>query len=218
MESDGNNRSTYLTLLLLICTSVGLFAGGCGSTRLINYWHDPSYSAGPLNKIMIVTLIGRNPVHRRISEDAFVAALQERNTVALPSYQLFPEAVPDTTALRLKIEEEGFDGVLVLVDSDRDVTETYVPGYTTREKVEKYDHGWNRYVTYYETIQHEGYTQTSMAIRIQTDLRLARKGGHLVWSGMSETVDPTSPKQVRESVAELVASELQRLKLISGEN
>lgn len=216
VENPGANRTTCLTLLLLVFTSVGLFGGGCGTTQLVELWSDSSYSAGPLNKILVIAF-RPDPVHRRMSEDAFVAALQKRNTVAVPSYQLFPDAIPDTTALRQKIEEEGFEGVLVLVKAEREKIETYVPGYTTREEVTTFDRRWKAYVTHYETVQHEGYTETSMAIRVQTDLLLAQEGGRLVWSGTSETIDPTSRKQVRESVAELVASELQRIKMISAE-
>lgn len=132
------------------------------------------------------------------------------------SYQLFPEAIPDTTALRQKIEEERFDGVLVLVRAEREKIETYVPGYTTREKVTTLNRRFQEFATRQETVQHEGYTETVMAIRLQIDLLLAQEGGRLLWSGTSETIDPTSRQQVRESAAKLVVSELQRKGLITA--
>ena len=213
MEYPGAKRTTGLTLLLLISGSLCLFGGGCGTTRLVEIWSDPSYSAGPLNKILVVAF-RPDPVQRRVSEDAFVATLQKRDTVAVPSYQLFPDAIPDTTALRQTIATERFDGVLVLVRAEREKIETYVPGYTTHEEVTTYDRRWKEFVTLRETVQHEGHTETVVTIRIQTDLLLAQDGGRLLWSGKSETIDPTSRQQVRDSVAELVVSELQRKKLI----
>ena len=169
VESPGAKRTTYLTLLLLVFGSMGLFGGGCGTTRFVEMWNDSSYSAGPLSKILVISF-RPDPVQRRISEDAFVATLQKRNTAAVSSYQLFPEAIPDTTALRQTIEKERFDGVLVLVSAEREKIETYVPGYTTREEVTTFDRRWKEYVTRQETVQHEGYTETVMAIRLQTDL------------------------------------------------
>ncbi len=216
MESPGVRRTTNLILFLLVFGCMGLFAGGCGTSRLVELWSDSAYTAGPLNRILVISF-RPDPVQRRISEDAFVAALQKRNAVAVPSHQLFPEAIPDTTALRQKLEEERFDGVLVLVKAEREMIESHVPGYTTRDEVTTFDTRWNKYVTHRETVQHEGYTETVMSIRIQTDLLLAQEGGRLLWSGTSETIDPTSRQQVRETVAELVARELQRQKLIPAE-
>lgn len=175
MRSHGTNRSRNLAVFLLLSMFVGLLAGGCGTTQLVELWRDPTYSAGPLNKILVISF-RPDPTHRRISEDAFVEALQKRNTVAVPSYQLFPEAIPDTTALRQTIEEEGYEAVLVLVKAEREETETYVPGYTTREDVTVYDRRWRNFVTRKETVEHEGYTETTMAIRVQTDLLLTQEG------------------------------------------
>ncbi len=215
VENPGAKRTAYLVPLLLVFGTMSLFGGGCGTTQLVELWNDSSYSAGPLNKILVISF-RPNPAQRRVSEDAFVATLQQRNTVAVASYQLFPEAIPDTTALRQKIEEERFDGVLVLVRAEREKIETYVPGYTTREKVTTLDRRFQEFVTRQETVQHEGYTETVMAIRLQIDLLLAQEGGRLLWSGTSETIDPTSRQQVRESAAKLVVSELQRKGLITA--
>ena len=47
-------------------------------------------------KKMLVISAGKNPVKRRIWEDAFSVELAKHDVEATPSYRLFPDAVPDT--------------------------------------------------------------------------------------------------------------------------
>jgi hypothetical protein len=186
-----------------------LFLGGCGSTQLVNLWKDSSYNAAPLKKIMVVAM-RKDQLRRRMWEDAFVSALRENDTgtVAVASYQLFPEGVPDTLEVREKPKEEGFDGVLVVARVERGTLKTDVPPYTTNEPVSVYKPRWNTYVTHYETVYHPGYTDSSTVVSVRTDLLLAQEEGRLVWSATSKSIDPASPDQFRNSVADLVRDHL----------
>ncbi len=196
-------------ILILAATVSLMFVGGCGTTQLVNLWKDPSYQAAPLKKIMIIAM-RKDQLNRRMWEDAFVTALKEDHagTVAVPSYQLFPQDVPDPPAVQEKAKEEGFDGVLIVARVERDSLKTDVPGYTASEPVTEYSHKWGAYITYYENVYHPGYTETQKVVSVRTDLLVTQNEGQLVWSATSEQIDPSSSDQFRSSVSDLVMDKL----------
>jgi hypothetical protein len=192
-----------------------MLVGGCGSTQLVNVWKDSSYQAAALKKVLVIAMC-QDQLMRRMWEDAFISALREHHaeTVAIPSYQLSPDEVPDTLAVREKTKEEGFDGVLVVARVKIDTLKTDVPGYTTIEPVPEYSYRWRTYVTHYVNVYHPGYTETQTEVSVRTDLLLAQEEGRLVWSGTSEEIDPASADQFRSSVADLVMDKLTKTSLV----
>lgn len=215
MTEQRTYRGAYVAALLATITIGVIIASGCGSPQLVNVWRDPSYKAAPLHKILVVAM-RKDPIRRRMWEDAFVAALskQPTGTMAAASYELFPNEVPDTSALQENSKEQGFDGVLVVARVERDILTNEVPGYTTTEPVIEYKRRWNTYVTRYETVYHPGYTDTSRVVSVRTDLLLAQEGGRLVWSATSKSIDPASAQQFRNAVADEVADQLTKARLI----
>lgn len=209
------NGIALCTAVLTGMAAVVIFAVGCGSTQLVNLWKDPSYNEAPLNKILVVAM-RKDPVRRRMWEDAVVAALgkQQGGVFAAASYQLFPDAVPDTSALQENSKDQGFDGVLVVARIERSEITTDIPGYTTAEPVIKYSRRWKTYVTRLESIYHPASTDTSTVVSVRTDLLLAQEDGRLVWSATSKAVDPASTDQFRSAVADNVAAQLKKTRLI----
>jgi hypothetical protein len=207
-----NTCRTACLITLLVTMAVGvMILGGCGSTQLVDLWSDPSYKAVPLNKLLVVAM-RKDQLRRRMWEDAFVTALgkQQAGTAVDASYHLFPNEVPDTTALEKISKEQGFDGVLIVAKVERGTVTREVPAYLSTEPVTKYRRRWNTYVTRYETIYHPGYTDTASVFSVRTDLLLAQEAGRLVWSATSREVDPASPDQFRKGVADKVAEQLKK--------
>jgi hypothetical protein len=205
-----------IEVILILAGAVSLLVvGGCGSTQLVNLWKDSSYNAAPLKKVLVVAM-RKDQLRRRMWEDAFVSAIREHKagTVVVPSYELFPEAVPDTLALQAKTREEGFDGVLVVARVRLDTLKTDVPSYTSYEPVTVYKPRWNTYVTYYDTIYHPGFTESQTVVSVRTDLLLAQKEGSMVWSATSKRIDPASHDQFRNSVADIVTAQLMKDSLV----
>jgi hypothetical protein len=195
-----------------------VIAAGCGTTELTNLWKDPSYSAPPLKKLMVIAF-RKNQINRRMWEDAVVGTIAKENTTAVvvPSYQLFPNEVPLPDSVKEKVKDQGFDGVLIVSKVERDTLTNQVPGYTTSEPVTEYSRKWKSYQTRYETVYHPGYTDTSMTVRVRTDLLLTQgegDEGRLIWSATSESVDPASHDEFRTSVANSVAKALTKARLI----
>jgi hypothetical protein len=208
-------RSACLMASLVAITVGVIIAGGCGSTQLVNLWRDPAYKAAPMHKIMVVAM-RKNQIRRRMWEDAFVAALgkQQAGTVTAASYQLFPNEIPDTSVLVENLREQGFEGVLVVARVEGGKLISEIPGYTATEPVTEYKRRWNTYVTRYEDVYHPGYTDTATVVSVRTDLLLAQEDGRLVWSATSKSIDPASAEQFRKAVADKVADQLAKARLI----
>ena len=199
-----------IELILILAAAVSLmFIGGCGSTQLVSLWKDPSYQAAPLKKVLVIAM-RKDQLNRRMWEDAFVSALQEdrTGTVAVSSYHVFPDQVPDTLEVRDTTKAEGFDGVLVVARVERDTVTTHMPGYVSEEPYTDYNYRWGAYVTRWAVVYHPDYVETQTQLTVRTDLLLAQENGRLVWSATSTEIDPSSPDQFRKSVAELVIDKL----------
>jgi len=207
--------AAFEAISILAATVSLMFVGGCGSTQLVNLWKDSSYQTAPLKKIMIIAM-RKDQLNRRMWEDAFVTALKEDHagTVAVPSYQLFPQDVPEPPVVQEKAKEEGFDGVLIVARVEQDSFQTDVPGYTTSEPFTVYSHKWGAYLTHYENVYHPGYTETQTVASVRTDLLVVQGEGQLVWSATSEHVDPSSSDQFRSSVSDLVMDKLAKEGLV----
>jgi hypothetical protein len=193
---------------------VVLAAAGCGSSsNLYNMWTDPTYQAGPMKNILIVTM-KQNPVARRHWEDALAGELRARSVTATPSHALFPNAIPDTQAVVQAVRRDGYDGVLVIRALPPSLAETYVPGYTTREPVTRYNPWTNRYYTFWTEVHHPGYTETERVVRHEIHLWTTTEGGRLVWAGTGAVLDPRERGAVRQEIVDLILPELTRNGLI----
>ncbi|MCX6150338.1 MAG: hypothetical protein NTX22_07455 [Ignavibacteriales bacterium] len=70
----------------------------CSSSILVDVWNDPTFNESPLKKILIIA-IRKDPVQRRIWEDAFIGELSKHGVKATSSYSLFPDALPDSNQI-----------------------------------------------------------------------------------------------------------------------
>lgn len=203
--------------LILLLAGVGslVLTSGCSSIQLYNMWHDPTYNAGPLGRVLVVAM-RKDSLNRRMWEDAFVSAMMEHRakTTFVSSYQLFPDELPDTLTIRERVKQEGFDGILIISRITLDTLQKYVPGYTTYEPVSVYSPWWGFYDTYWEAVYHPEHMEAEKEVTVRTDLLLVQENGKLVWSVTSQAIDPASPVQFRNSVAELATNDLTKQQLI----
>jgi len=195
-------------LFLAGCAAAAIL-GGCsaGGTQLVNMWKDPTASPTPLRRVLVVA-VRNNPVSRRIWEDGFVTALAKRGVEATPSYNLFPNAVPDTDAVAVAVRDRDFDGVLVTHRLPTTTQQNYVPGYTHLEPVWVRSRWYGTYHTYWEEVHEPGYVETDRVVRNQVDLWSTVGDGRLIWSGTTESINPSSSAEVNAAIAKLIVPEL----------
>jgi hypothetical protein len=166
---------------------------------------------------MLVISVGKNPVQRRIWEDAFGVELAKHNVAATPSYRLFPEAVPDTNQVDQIVRSNGFDGVLVNRRLPPETTTQYLEGYLTQEQDVRYDPRRESFVTYYRGIEHGGHVDTQKVDIRVIDVWATKNEGQMIWSARSKTPEPNSVQAVRPEIVKLVMSELTQQGIIASE-
>jgi hypothetical protein len=194
---------------LLLAGCAAAILGGCSgsSTQLVNMWRDPTAPATPIHRMLVVA-VRNNPVSRRIWEDGFVAALAKHGVEATPSYNLFPNAVPDTDAVVVAVREHDFDGVLVTHRLPTTTQQSYVPGYTHLEPVWVRGRWYGTYHTYYQEVHEPGYVETDQVVRNQVDVWNTAGDGRLIWSGTTESLNPSSGAEVNAAITKLIVPEL----------
>lgn len=205
---------TFVIGGVLYCSFVLL--AGCASSELVDVWSDPSFQSPPLNKMLVIS-VGKNPVHRRIWEDAFSVELVRHNVAATPSYRSFPDAVPDTEQVMQIMRSNGFDGVLVTRWLPSETKTQYMQGYVTNEQDTRYDRRRDRFVTYYRDIEHGGYVDSQKVDIRAIDVWATKNEGQMIWSATCKTPEPNLAQEVRPEIVKLVMSELTQQGIIASE-
>jgi|SRR5215472_4108168 len=171
----------------------------CASTSLRDSWADPAFTGGPFRKVMVLG-ISDNPTNRRVFEDSFSAKLAATGVEAVPSYQLLPQTgmIPkedfDAAARR-----SGADGLLVVhvnrVDTRMQVTNVSVP--VTGAGFYGFYRGW---ATVPQITQYDLATVETNLFDVKSD--------RLVWSGITETMNPTSVAAETPGFADVIIKAL----------
>jgi hypothetical protein len=194
--------------------ALALFAlSGCSGAHLANMWRDPNFSA-PMRNVFVVAL-KEDPSNRRLWEDELVKELTQAGTRGVPSYSLYPDAVPDTQEVVQAVQREKYDGVLIVFSREPQATETYVPGYVTTAPITRIDPWTRRWVTYYGYVDHPGYYETTTILRDQVDLWTTGDTARLVWTGTGEVINPANAHDVRDAVADRIVPELAKAGIIA---
>jgi hypothetical protein len=198
-----------------------MFMSGCASSSLVDLWHDSSFNAPPLHKMLVIA-VRKDGTHRRIWEDAFAEELGKHGVTATPSYHLFPDSLPDTNQVIAAVQTNGFDGILVTLRLPKETNKLYIRGFTSIEHDVRYSpyygpyYGpyWERYRTYYREVEHPGYVDSQTVAVRAIDVTTTGKNGHLIWSATSRTPDPGSVTDVQNGIAGLVISDLAQRSMI----
>jgi hypothetical protein len=167
-------------------------------------WTDPTAkNSPPLKKVAIVCLTA-DPGLRRLGEDTAAAQLQGAR--AVPSYQVLGNTpLLDRATIKDMLKASGFDGVLVmrLTNISERVTATPGPYYT-------FDGYWDYAGA---AVYEPGYLDTETVVHVVSNL-YSLDQNKLIWSGTSQTFDPSSAKSFMDDVAKTVAKTLQQDRII----
>jgi hypothetical protein len=198
-------------LKAVVATAVGCLMGqmfGCASSSIVDKWHDPSFKAPPLCKMLVIA-VRKDATKRRIWEDAFAGELVKHGVAATSSYGLFTDAPPDTNQVITTVQANGFDGILVILKLTTETNPHYVKGYVSMEPEDAYTGPyWQRYWNTYNVIEHPGYVDSQKVAYRAIDVTTTGNGGRMIWSAKSRTADPDSVKDLQRGIAGLVVSEL----------
>jgi hypothetical protein len=195
-----------VTMVALGCI-ISQMCGCVSSSNLAGVWHDPSFQAPTLGKMLVIA-VRKDATKRRIWEDAFANELTKHGVAATSSYSLFPDALPDTDQVFASVKTNGYDGVLVVLRLPTETNKQYIHGYVTTEQNVRYSYYWNRYRTYYREIEHPGYIDSQKIDIRAIDVTTTGVDGRLIWSATSRTPDPETVPDPQSEIANIVMAEL----------
>ena len=194
--------------LVLLVTTVG-----CASTGIRDFWVAPDASK-PLgfNKVLVVFMDDSEST-RRAAENALAVRIGRDRAFA--SYLLFTgdqvrNAEQHQGAIRARVQDEGFDGAVVMRLVDQQQQLNYSPGmaYPTFYGgfYGFYGYGWGMAYS-------PGYMTTSTIVSVETNVYDLRSD-ELVFSGLTDTTNPTQVQGMVNEIADAVSSKLRSEGLI----
>jgi len=201
--------------VILAMTFISFFSLTCASTttNLTWVWKDDQYQGGLLDDVMIVG-ITKNPIRRKMFEDAFVKQFKSNGVNAVSSAAVIPpeEALTRDQVL-VEVEKLGLDAILVTHLTAMQSKEKYVPPSTSA-----YPHpAYARFDIYsYATGE---YTKYGGSYTNRTDLHLETniyeaESQMIIWSGKSQTIRAKYLSEVIDALCRAVLNDLRKKKLI----
>ena len=195
-ERAGGRRS--ITMLSVLA----LAAASC-ATEMTSTWTDPGAKGASLSKVAVIC-VHKDPGLRRMAEDTVASKLT--GAQAVPSYRILGDTdLRDKDAVKAKLKEQGFQGVLVMRVTKVSEQVTPVDGpYGTFDGY----YGWAGSMAY-----DPAYLQTDTVVHMVSNL-YSLQDDKLIWSGVSQTFDPASAQSFMNDVSKAVAKSIQKDRLV----
>jgi hypothetical protein len=197
------NRRAQAGILAIGGFALATLVASCASTDMTSTWTDPSAKGASITRVAVVALT-KDPGLRRMAEDTTAANL--KGAQAVPSYQIVGDTeLKDREAMKAKLRAAGMNAALVMRMS----------GVT--EQVTAVDGPYGTFDGYYDFaaggVYDPAYLQTDTVVHMISNLYDLERN-KLIWSGVSETFDPTSVSSNMKSVSKAVAKSLQKDRLV----
>ena len=190
---------------LFLVAAAALVLSACASTTLRDSWYDPAYSGKRFQKLLVLG-VSNAVSERRTFEDIMSQRLAATGIEAIPAYRLLPDdgkvAEP---ALDAAVRASGADALLMsrvrAIDRRTSVTTMMAPGPAF---------GWyGLYSAWYPMTDVRQYDIAT----VETSL-FSADGRRVVWSGMTETYEPTSVAKDAPGFASVIVKALQQRGLV----
>lgn len=178
-------RALRVAALLLLALSVAACTTGLDST-----WVEPGRTPSPYRDMLVLGVAAKETV-RRAYEDSFVAALKARGVKARAGHGLLPEdELADASTVRRAVRASGADAVLIthLVGVTAETAQVPARNYVTTSL---YGGLYPYYGLVYDNVTEPGYYARFRLLAFETNLYEVKRE-RLVWSGRSQTLDPSS--------------------------
>ena len=194
-------------VLLLGSSAVGK------SIKLITSWKNPNYNGQRFHKILVMG-VSNNPSVRADFEDALSSKIGHPDVEAVPGHTILlrPEGTKlDLDYVRGQVRSFHIDAVVVsrLVKVDKSVT--YVPGQSYYMPYPYYRTFYGYYSAIYPIVYAPGYERKDTTVRIETNLYATTESeGELIWTGISDTFNPSSAHKVINPLVKMVVKELEK--------
>jgi len=191
-----NRKLAVMAAALVACAS---------ATKLTSVQVAQESPRAKFRNVLVVGLV-KDPAARQVYEYEMVKALQAAGVQAAPSQALLPIGEPLTReALERLVAERGFDGAVVgrLVDARTEVRAVPPSGGA-------YTGFYGNSTWAYPVAYSPGYLETTKTVVVETRAFRTAGGGAPVFAATSESVDPSSARDIGEPLANLVVDALRK--------
>lgn len=178
-------------------------------TEIIGQWQEDDYQKGEIDKVLVLGIVdSKKPLLRRKFEDGMKKAFKDNGLEAIASMDIMPyDEVVDSTSFEKHFKDLEFDAVLVSrlvgIDNERKVQAGYL--YTI-----PYNSYYGFYGHYYTSVRYansSSYLSKNVVVVLETNLYETGEK-KLVWSGISETLDPDKASDAINSFSKILVSTL----------
>lgn len=203
------NRKILAIALFLL--TVALASGK--SNKLVMSWKNPNYSAGrKFQRVLALGLSDKTGV-RADFEDALAAQLTETGLETIPGNTILlrPEGTQfDLNYLKIQIRDNKIDAVVVSRLIKDEKTVTYVPGTAYVAPFPYYNTFYGYYGAVYPMVYSPDYLREDRKVRIETNFYvISSQEGELVWTGVTDTFNPSKPRKAINGLVKLVVKQMQ---------
>ena len=183
--------------------AAALVVAACASTTMKDSWVDPSVRTVPFAKVLVVAV--GDVTQQRIFEDAMVEKLRGVGVEGIQGYRFLPDGRASEDQMNAAVTRSGADG-LMLVRSKGVRTETEVRTTTMPGPMGPGWYGW--YGSWYAVPDVYQYRIATIETTV-----FDAKSKRLVWTGVTETFDPTSFRRDAGRLADIIVGALAANKL-----
>lgn len=200
-----------ISMLVLLSSLLGLALAK--STKLVMSWKNPGYASGKkFDRVLALGLSDKTAI-RADFEDALAAQLAQAGVTAIAGNTILlrPESTQlDLNYLKMQIREHKIDAVLVsrLIKVEKSVT--YIPGGPYVSPFPYYTTFYGYYRVVYPVVYSPDYLREEKKVRIETNLySTASPDGDLVWTGVTDTFNPSNVDKTIKALVKLVVKQMQ---------
>jgi hypothetical protein len=182
---------------------------GCSTTTttLESSWREPS--AGPIRfeKVVVLAVMNESTVRRAVEDD-----IAQRVRGGIAGHTIVPDSeLDDPEKVKSRVLASGADGGILLRVIGKRHEQEWVPGAFPSP----YRSTWDFYGTSRHAVVDPGYLHIEEYVRFQTNIYDLEKD-QLVWSGLTDSLEPDSIPAFVDELAAIVAEALRKEGLISG--
>lgn len=189
------------------------------TTQFVSSWTAPE--AQPLafrdSKVAAVVM-ATDPSLRREAEDTLAREITERGAQGVAMYRILEEGNSgNEDEARRALEAAQVKGVIVMrpVAKEKEVVSVPTPSHGTAGTEYYYPSYYGGYYSYGWASPYDSEIRTNTIVTVET-LVYSLEQNKLVWSGQSKTTNPENVDEFVRGLADAVADELKKEKLISG--
>lgn len=183
----------------------------CSSTKteIIGEWQEESYQKGNLQKVLVLGIVNKEkPLLRRKFEDGMAGAFNNGGVTAIVSMDYMPyDVAVDSTAIEKYFKELNVDAIVVSRLVGMDASRDYKAGYLYTIPFNSYYGFYGYYYAGLEYANSSGYLSKNVVVVLETNI-YETTNKKLIWSGISETVEPDKASDVINSFSDELVRKL----------